>query len=414
MTRLTRPRVLAALVAASTLVTAGCWPQPGGNPANSNWNAIESELTIDTVGTLEQAWSVEGDLDAVFGRHVLGMSAGGDSNSPGAGFVNVTSLDAGTGAQNWSTDIAPGFIAQGLVTGSAVVVGDQVWGEWLAFAIGPRGGQGCLGGGTRVDLETGGLVGTTNLLSDIMTTGSLAAVDETSFLQSCTFGGDSGLRVLAGPTAELLWENTTLGNGQAVAAGDRILDTLGTTVRSFAAAGCGAPQCQPVWTADVGVPLSGLVADGNRLYTVGGTDPSRELLGLDLATGAVVWRAPLPSLSGLAAFGGILYVSGGTTLSAYDGAGCVSTCSPLWTAALPGQVFSNLAGAGGVVYAATEDGTVSAFDATGCGAETCAPVASVALGGRPSGTLIVASGHLYAGVTADTEPTRRVVAFAPT
>jgi outer membrane protein assembly factor BamB len=415
MTRPTGPRVLATLLAASALATAGCWPQPGGNPANSNWNAIESELTIDTVATLAPVWTAEGDLDAVFGRHVLGMSAGGDSFSPGAGFVNVTSLDAGTGAQNWSTDIAPGFIAEGLVTGSAVVVGDQVWAEWLAFAIGPRGGQGCLGGGSRLDLETGASVGSTNLLADIMTTGDLTAVEETTFLQDCTFGASSGLRVLSGGTAELVWENTALGSTQPVAADGRMIDTLGTTVRSFAAAGCGAPQCQPVWTADLGVPLGGLVADGDRLYTVGGTDPSRELLGLDIATGgAIVWRAPLASLSGMAAFGGILYVSGGTTLSAYDGAGCVSTCSPLWTATLPGQVFSNLAGAGGVVYAASEDGTVSAFDAAGCGAATCVPVKQVSLGGRPTGRLIVASGHLYAGVAAETEPFSRVVAFAPT
>jgi len=413
MTRLTRPRVLATMLVAATLATAGCWPQPGGNPANSNWNAIESELTIDTVGTLEQAWSAEGDLDAVFGRHVLGMSAGGDSNSPGAGFVNVTSLDAGTGAQNWSTDIAPGFIAQGLVTGSAVAVGDQVWGEWLAFAIGPRGGQGCLGGGTRVDLETGALVGNTNLLSDIMTTGDLAAVKETSFLQDCTFGGTTGLRVLSGDTAAPAWENTAPGSTQPIAAAGRLIDTLGTTVRSFAAAGCGAPQCQPIWTADVGVPLGGLVADGNRLYTVS-VDPSRELLALDIATGAVVWRASVPSLSGLAAFGGILYTTSGSTLLALDGAGCVSTCSPLWTATFPGtRLSANLAGAGGVIYVASDAGVVSAFDAAGCGAATCAPVKQVPLGGDSTGTLIVASGHLYAGIHNPSETFGRVVAFAP-
>jgi hypothetical protein len=414
MTRLTRPRVLATLVVASTLVTAGCWPQPGGNPANSNWNAIESELTIDTVATLQQAWSAEGDLDAVFGRHVLGMSAGGSSSTPGAGFVKVTSLDAGTGTQNWSRSITPGGTAQGLVTGSAVVVGDQVWAEWLAFAIGPRGTQACAGGGGRLDLETGDSVGSTDLPADIMTTGDLAAVKETSFLQDCTFGATSGLRVLSGDTAAQVWENTALGSTQPIAAGSRLIDTLGTTVRSFAAAGCGAPQCQPVWTADVGVPLDGLVADGNRLYAVS-DDPSRELLGLDIATGAVVWRASVPSLSGMAAFGGIVYTTSGSTLLALDGAGCVSTCSPLWTATFPGtRVSANLAGAGGAVYVASDAGVVSAFDAAGCGAATCAPVTQVPLGGESTGTLIVASGHLYAGIHDPSETFNRVVAFAPT
>ena len=82
MTRLTRPRVLATMLVAWTLATAGCWPQPGGNPANSNWNAIESELTIDTVGTLEQAWTTEGDRDAVFGRHILGCRRAGTATPP--------------------------------------------------------------------------------------------------------------------------------------------------------------------------------------------------------------------------------------------------------------------------------------------------------------------------------------------
>ncbi|HEY7072595.1 MAG TPA: PQQ-binding-like beta-propeller repeat protein, partial [Acidimicrobiales bacterium] len=193
-----------------------------------------------------------------------------------------------------------------------------------------------------------------------------------------------------------------------------------TTVRSFAAAGCGAAQCQPVWTADVGVPLSGLVADGNRLYTVGGTDPDRELLALDIATGAVVWRTPLAFFfQGMAAFDGIVYVATGSdsvppTLSAYDGAGCVATCSPLWTAPIPGgRVTANLAGAGGVVYVASDAGVVSAYDAAGCGAATCAPVKEVLLDGDSTGTLIVASGHLYAGISAQTAPFSRVVAFAP-
>ena len=420
MTRLTGPRVLAALLAASTLVTAGCWPQPGGNPANSNWNAIESGLTIVNVATLHQVWSTEGDLDAVFGRHVLGMTGGGDSSTPGAGFVKVTSLDAGTGAQNWSTDIAPGGIAQGLVTGSAVVVGDQVWAEWLASAIGPGGTQACAGGGSRLDLETGAPVGTTSLLNALMTTGNLAAVRETSFRQDCTFGPTSGVRVLDGATAGQIWETTHAG-GRPVAAGNQLIIPVNATLESFALSGCGAPQCDPVWTSDVAGPnlvvVADLAADGDRLYAIGTHLGTFELFGMDITDGSVAWRTSGfgPLTGGLAAFDGIVYTTAGLQLLAFDGEGCVPRCQPLWAGELPDAVVTtDIVGAGGVVYALSQDGTVSAFDAKGCGAPSCPPVARVSLGGQPTGTLIVASGHLYAGIHDPSETFNRVVALAPT
>jgi outer membrane protein assembly factor BamB len=419
MTRLDGPRALAMLAAASTLVTAGCWPQPGGNPANSYWNAIESELTVDNVATLHQVWSAEGDLDAVFGRHVLGMTGGGDGTTPGTGFVKVTSLDAGTGAQNWSTDIAPGGIAQGLVTGSAVVVGDQVWAEWLANAIGPGGTHACAGGGSRLDLETGAPVGTTNLLNAIMTTGNLVAVRETSFLQDCTFGPTSGVRVLDGATRAPIWETNEHGL-RPVAAGNQLVIAENDALKSFALSGCGAPPCQPVWTSSVAGPnnvsVEHLAADGDRLYAMGIHLGTFEMIGVDISDGSVAWRTPGPAplTGGIAAFDGIVYTTAGVKLLAYDGEGCVPGCQPLWTGVLPGGVITtNIAGAGGVVYALTEDGTVSAFDAKGCGAPSCPPLAQVSLGGKPSGTLIVASGHVYASVTATTPPLSRIVALGP-
>ena len=78
------------------------------------------------------------------------------------------------------------------------------------------------------------------------------------------------------------------------------------------------------------------------------------------------------------------------------------------------MVTTDIVGAGGVIYALSQDGTVSAFDAKGCGAPSCPPVAQVSLGGQPTGTLIVASGHLYAGIHDPSETFNRVVALAPT
>lgn len=414
MARSLGPRVLAALPAAAALATAGCWPQPGGTAGHQNWNPIEDGLTIGNVATLAPDWTAPGDLDVVWGRHVVGVVSGGNG-TPGGGFVRVQSLDADTGAQIWSSSIAPSFIATGTTTGSAVVVDDDVWANWLGFAIGPGGTRSCGGGGVRLDLETGSHQGDTSLHTSVVPFAPLAAVHETSFGSSCTFGPDSALRVLDGATAAPAWQSSVGGGGFPVITvvdGNQLLETQGTTLRSFTASGCGAPQCAPVWMADVGAVL-GLMIDGERLYATAGSGASTELLGLDRTDGTIVWQAPLPGPAPLAAFSGTVYAASGTTLAAYDGAHCAVTCSPSWTADLPAPAATNLAGAGGVVYTATQDGTLSAFDAAGCGTAACAPVKQLALDGTPDGPLIVASGHVFVNVSTLSTP-RRIQALAPT
>ena len=63
--------------------------------------------------------------------------------------------------------------------------------------------------------------------------------------------------------------------------------------------------------------------------------------------------------------------------------------------------------AGGVVYTGSDDGSVDAFVAAGCGAPTCTALWSAETGSRITGAPAVSRGQLYVG-TAD----GRVVAYA--
>jgi outer membrane protein assembly factor BamB len=106
--------------------------------------------------------------------------------------------------------------------------------------------------------------------------------------------------------------------------------------------------------------------------------------------------------------GGSLFVPTADGLQVLAAGGCGSAeCVPVWTAAA-GDVRTQPAVAGGVVFAGAEDGAVSAYPAAGCGAATCAPVWSTSTGSALTGGPVVANGQLYVG-TGD----GRLVAYRP-
>jgi hypothetical protein len=82
------------------------------------------------------------------------------------------------------------------------------------------------------------------------------------------------------------------------------------------------------------------------------------------------------------------------------------------SAALPDAVAANLAVAGGVLYAGASDGTVTAFDAAGCGSPACGAVVTIAAGGVPE-ALVVSGGRPYVSVPGSLGGTGSVTAFAP-
>src|SRR5262249_29288725 len=90
---------------------------------------------------------------------------------------------------------------------------------------------------------------------------------------------------------------------------------------------------------------------------------------------------------------GMLYVGAGDSLLAFDAGPCPSSpCTPVWTAATGGTVFSTPAVANGVVYVGSEDQNLYAFDAA-----TGAPLWSGATGGVIDASPAVGRGLVFIG-----------------
>jgi len=130
------------------------------------------------------------------------------------------------------------------------------------------------------------------------------------------------VHVLGGATGEPVWRRPLLrGKGalsRAVASGDRLYVTSGTVLHCIAAA-----TGEELWavrfaeTAGAGRPL--LALDARRAYVFRTRRPTgRDLLCIDLAARARLWRRDAPETRCLLAAGGVVYLRGGP-VAALDG-----------------------------------------------------------------------------------------------
>jgi outer membrane protein assembly factor BamB len=113
-------------------------------------------------------------------------------------------------------------------------------------------------------------------------------------------------------------------------------------------------------------------------------------------TCAPLWTAPTGGFGSSPLIAdGVVYVGSGNTLYALDAAGVVNcsgspkTCTPLWSAGTGGQVLSSPAVVNRVAYVGSGDGKLYAFDASGkthCSGspKKCTPVWTAATGGMIS------------------------------
>jgi outer membrane protein assembly factor BamB len=393
---------LVAVVAMA--VTSGCWLQIGAGGGHTRANPTETTLTAATVAGLHQVWSVD-----------VGGTASEAIVSQGRVFTTWTNTNAtgvqavalADGARLWSHTLLGGVAGPGaIVLGTPVtLVGDQLWGGHLgAVDIAPGPGDHCAFGADILDPATGAGGGSGDFPSGAASANGIVARTLLHFTPPCPNGGsnfvlDVQVSPPGGPATQ--WRSAGFGitSGDLVptVTGDRVLLTHGTTLDAYAATGCGAATCAPVWTF-----TSPTTAVSNAM--AGPTGPiyvtaESSLLALDRATGAELWRAPLGAdfSGGLALAGGTVYavagaIGGSPSLLAFAAGGCgAPTCAPQWTAALPGTGLRAPAVGGDVVYTSTTTG-VHAFAAGGCGAATCPALTSVPL--TSGGTLSVAQGHV--------------------
>ena len=154
---------------------------------------------------------------------------------------------------------------------------------------------------------------------------------------------------------------------------------------AWPATGCGADQCDPLWTARLsnGAFTTPAVAGGLVFVSsAGNTDNGIGTLYAFRAAGCgqrsckPVWTAPVPNTdSSPTVAGGVLYiVSNDGRLLAFTAAGCGrTTCPPLWTGNLKTSGQAAPAVANGLVYATSSERLV-AYAAGGCGQPVCPPV----------------------------------------
>ncbi|BCJ47917.1 hypothetical protein GCM10010168_22760 [Actinoplanes ianthinogenes] len=167
------------------------------------------------------------------------------------------------------------------------------------------------------------------------------------------------------------------------------------------ATGCGADQCDPLWTARLsnGAFTTPAVAGGLVFVSsAGNTDNNLGTLYAFRAAGCgqksckPVWTAAVPNTdSSPTVSGGTLYiVAGDGRLLAFTASGCGrATCKPLWTGALKTSGNAAPAVANGLVYATSSDRLV-AFAAGGCGKPACPPVwASRPVAGSDTGSGLI-------------------------
>ncbi len=96
----TRRSTVAVLVTAA-LALAGCWPVPGQNPDRTAYNRFETQITPETVGSLEELWHSPQYLQDVSPAVVS------DGGVFVTAFDTLFRIDADTGNVDWHTGVQP-------------------------------------------------------------------------------------------------------------------------------------------------------------------------------------------------------------------------------------------------------------------------------------------------------------------
>ncbi len=109
----------------------------------------------------------------------------------------------------------------------------------------------------------------------------------------------------------------------------------------------------------------------------------------------------LVDFSSPAVVNGVVYIASlDGNLYAFNANGCgQSACNPMWTGTMDSQFssVSSPAVVNGVVYVGSEDHKLFAFAASGCGHGTCAPLWTGTTGGAIDSGPLVANGVVYVG-----------------
>lgn len=403
------------------IALAGCWPAPGQGPDRQSNNPFESVMTVDSVASLDEAWTVDTG-DAAVGAPIV-SSAGVVVR----GGTILYTLGTSDGHEVWRFDGSTGAPTS--------TMSDPIWDDGRIFV-----GYGFpnLGGSWQartLDVTTGapGLALPGGLVDGVR--GKSAALSYIAFgsgtpvTTTLSVVGDiedpatrwAGLLDVSSSGGSRV--PTTVGSHGIYHAGRGLVSTTpstmpptGNAVRRFSVdrpSNCytvGEPPFLPCpqWATpiDGATARSPVIGPGEEtVYT--GTDAGT-VYALDAVNGAIRWSAPAGAAvtASPALAGGTLFVpTGDGDLVAFDATTGAVRCS----APTGSPITVQPAVAGGVVYTGSADGSLHGFPAAGCGAATCLPLWSASTGSRITGAPAVTGGRLYVG-TQD----GRLIAYAPT
>lgn len=296
---------LTALVSAAALLLPGPaasatapdqWTGSLADGGNSSTNAGETVITAANAGRVTTAWtstlaSAQPSAPMVLGGvvyRVIGMtSAKFVASSPRTGATQwsiglPTGVQYGYGMAATSGEVLVAFRGTngpGGVLAVDVAARRVLWRSFLPASTIAGGGNDYPGvpisDGTRVYLAGASNDINAYRLSDGARVWSvpLAYNSNGTFRQVdgiVTGGGlvyttgQGGVIAYSATTGKPVWRSTLATTGRPVLAGGRVLVNTGngSGVQAFAAAGCGAASCAPVWTTDLGSPDSGSLAVG--------------------------------------------------------------------------------------------------------------------------------------------------------
>jgi hypothetical protein len=422
-----------AAAPASADAAINSWPQYAQNAQHTGNNPNEHAFNTGNIANLKVVSKARVGDNAVDkggpivanGRMYIG---GGDGNfsafaSGGCGAASCEPL--------WTAHIDGTFDATPALAGDLVLIASTNVHALFAYRAAGCGAAVC--GPVWVGRMQDGATGSVTVADGIAYVG-----DFTGHLYAFTAAG------CGRPTCAPLWTGVGLtneelgtpavGNGKVYVTSFQVTDSLVTgRLLVFPAGGCGAANCKPTWTADIGGPGTGVTVAGATVFTGSstlfgdGTNTDFHLMAFAAGgCGAAVCKPLRTYFTGDIGTEGAPAIAGGFVLassngspdpsfiggvSAYPIAGCgAAQCQPAWTgvsfalapSSPPVVVDDVVMVAKGPASGFPVDAGFFTYNVKGCGAAICLPISLVQVGesqfynGAP---MAVAEGKIFMAST---------------
>jgi PQQ-like domain/WD40-like Beta Propeller Repeat len=389
------------------------WSQFGGSADHLGVNTAENEIGSDTVTSLREMWrSTIGD-EALLGQSpvVVGdqLFVGGFDGRLYA--FRASGCGAAECAPEWSGDAGGPVRSTPAVGLGTVFIGSSK--GLFAFPASGCGRSTCAPlwvggtGGAAIEFSSPVLSGTSVYVGGGTGDGRLYAFDA----RGCESKTCAPSWIGVGPN------RNGIGSAAAVSGGFVFVRGMDPYVYAFKASGCGKQECPPLWKGLVAPGMSEaasapVVADGFVYVGTGECEVGHcgEFVFAAAGCGAAVcdpvWTGSTYGGVGAASAvdGGFLFVvSGDGSLNAFGSSGCGHPrCEPLWMGVGPGRYATTPVIANGLVFVTYRDpgggegsGAVAAFPEKGCGGPACSPIWSTETGGASASVVAISRGMLF-------------------